>query len=88
MFAHNMAVQGTTQVAPYKLVYEWSPATMLDAMLLVVTDEEDLDDATQDISLVILSGSGRQYVDADYVRSSCGTTLALQGTPTLWCSGL
>lgn len=42
-FAYNTAVQETTQISPYKLVYGRSPATTLDAMLPNVTDEENLD---------------------------------------------
>lgn len=41
-FIYNVAVQEMTQVASYKLVCRWSPATMLDTMLLVMTNEEDL----------------------------------------------
>ncbi|KAK8771367.1 hypothetical protein V5799_025390 [Amblyomma americanum] len=44
--AYNTAVQETTQITPFKLVYGRNPTTTLDAMLPNVTDEENLDVAT------------------------------------------
>lgn len=41
-FVYNTAMQETTQVTPYKLVYGRSPAPMFDAVLPLVTDEADL----------------------------------------------
>lgn len=38
-FAYNTAVQETTRVTPYKLVYRGSQATTLDDILPVVADE-------------------------------------------------
>ena len=45
-FAYNTAVQETTHMAPFNLVYGRKPATTLDAMLPDVSDEENLDVAT------------------------------------------
>ena len=45
-FAYNTAVQETTQLSPYKLVYEKSSAMTLDAVLPTTTDEDNLDVAT------------------------------------------
>ncbi|XP_072144216.1 uncharacterized protein conv [Dermacentor andersoni] len=45
-FAYNTAVQETTQITPFKLVYGRNPTTTLDAMLPHVTDEENVDVAS------------------------------------------
>lgn len=37
--AYNTPLQKTTQMAPYKLVYLWSPAMAFDAMLPVITNK-------------------------------------------------
>ncbi|XP_070385736.1 uncharacterized protein [Dermacentor albipictus] len=45
-FAYNTAVQETTQVAPFKLVYGRNPTTTLGALLPHVTNEENVDVAS------------------------------------------
>ncbi|XP_070386815.1 uncharacterized protein [Dermacentor albipictus] len=45
-FAYNTAVQETTQITPFKLVYGRHRTTTPDAMLPRVCDEENLDVAT------------------------------------------
>lgn len=42
-FAYNTAVQETTQITPFNLVYRRNSTTTLDALLQHVTHEENLD---------------------------------------------